>query len=67
LGSDQGVDLSEKGLPVLLSPGERAIYTGKTLFAQLMDFLPWSTLARMAERYGGDRYAKSLRCAEHSE
>ena len=41
------------------------MYTGKTLFAQLMDFLPWTTFARITERYGGDRYVKSLRCAEH--
>ena len=27
---------------------------GKTLFAQLMDFLPWSTFARIVARYGGD-------------
>jgi hypothetical protein len=39
--------------------------TGKTLFAQLMDFLPWTTFARIVERYGGDRYVKSLGCAEH--
>ena len=39
--------------------------TGKTLFAQLMDFLPWTTFARIVERYDGDRYVKSLRCAEH--
>lgn len=38
--------------------------TGKTLFAQLMDFLPWSTFARYVKRYGGDRYVKSLTCAE---
>jgi hypothetical protein len=38
--------------------------TGKTLFAQLMDFLPWSTFARYVARYGGDRYVKSLTCAE---
>ena len=38
--------------------------TGKTLFAQLMDFLPWSTFARYVVRYGGDRYVKSLTCAE---
>jgi len=38
--------------------------TGKTLFAQLMDFLPWSTFARYVKRYEGDRYAKSLTCAE---
>ena len=36
--------------------------TGKTLFAQLMDFLPWTTFARIVERHGGDRYVKSLAC-----
>jgi hypothetical protein len=29
--------------------------TGKTLFAQLMDYLPWSTLSRIVARYDGDR------------
>src|SRR3982074_696472 len=56
------------GLPVLLSGEtfpERPMHTGKTLFAQLMDFLPWTTFARIVVRYGGDRYVKSLRCAEH--
>ena len=38
--------------------------TGKTLFAQLMDFLPWTTFTRLVQQYGGDRYAKSLTCAE---
>ena len=38
--------------------------TGKTLFAQIMDFLPWTTFTRLVNRYGGDRYAKSLSCAE---
>ena len=38
--------------------------TGKTLFAQLMDFLPWTTFARYVTRYGGDRYVKTLTCAE---
>ena len=38
--------------------------TGKTLFAQLMDFLPWTTFARIVERHDGDHYAKSLACAE---
>ena len=38
---------------------------GKTLFAQLMEFLPWTTFARIVERYAGDRYVKSLSCAEH--
>jgi hypothetical protein len=38
--------------------------TGKTLLAQLMDFLPWTTFTRLVNRYGGDRYVKSLTCAE---
>ena len=38
--------------------------TGKTLFSQLMDFLPWSTFTRLVEQHGGDRYVKSLTCAE---
>ena len=29
--------------------------TGKTLFAQLMDFLPWTTFTRIVDRYGGDQ------------
>ena len=37
---------------------------GKTLFSQLMDFLPWSTFTRIVERHGGDRYVKSLACAD---
>jgi hypothetical protein len=38
--------------------------TGKTLFAQLMDFLPWTTFARLVDQHGGDRYAKSFACTE---
>ena len=30
------------------------MYTGKTLFAQLMEFVPWRTFARIVERYDGD-------------
>ena len=37
---------------------------GKTLFAQLMDFLPWSTFARLVARYGGDHRVRMLTCAE---
>ena len=40
------------------------MYTGKTLFAQLMDFLPWSTFARLVVRYDGDRRVRTLTCAE---
>jgi hypothetical protein len=38
--------------------------TGKTLFAQLMDFLPWTTFARYVARYGGDKGIRTLTCAE---
>jgi Domain of unknown function (DUF4372)/Transposase DDE domain len=37
---------------------------GKTLFAQLMDFLPWTTFARYVQRYGGDGGVRTLPCAE---
>ena len=40
------------------------VNTGKTLFAQLMDFLPWSTFTRIVARYDGDARVRSLRCAE---
>lgn len=40
------------------------MYSGKTLFAQLMDFVPWTTFARLVERYGGDRRVRSFSCAE---
>lgn len=29
--------------------------TGKTLFAQIMDFLPWKTFHRIVARHGGDK------------
>ncbi len=37
---------------------------GKTLFAQLMEFVPWTTFRRAVARYGGDHRARSLSCAE---
>lgn len=37
---------------------------GQTLFAQAMDFLPWTTFHRIVTRYGGDRRVRTLHCAE---
>lgn len=37
---------------------------GKTLFSQLMDFLPWTTFHRIVVRYGGDHRVRTLACAE---
>jgi len=42
------------------------VNSGKTLFAQLMDFLPWSTFTRIVSRYGGDWRVRTLSCAELS-
>jgi hypothetical protein len=38
--------------------------TGKTLFAQLMDFVPWSTFSRLVAQYDGNRRIRTLTCAE---
>jgi len=46
-----------------LSP-ETPMYDGKTLFAQIMDFLPWSTFQRIVTRYGGDYRIRTFRCTE---
>lgn len=37
--------------------------TGKTLFSQLMDFLPWTTFTRVVERYGGDHRVRPRKLA----
>jgi transposase len=41
------------------------MYIGKTLFAQIMDFLPWKTFHRIVDRYDGDHRVRTLNCAEH--
>ena len=41
------------------------MYTGKTLFTQIMDFLPWKTFHRLVTRYDGDYRVRTLPCAEH--
>ncbi len=37
---------------------------GQTLFAQLMEFVPWTSFARIVSRYGGDTRVRSLSCTE---
>ena len=37
---------------------------GKTIFAQLMDCLPWSTFARLVARYHGDHSVQTFPCTE---
>ncbi len=38
--------------------------TGRTLFAQVMDFVPWKTFDRIIERWGGDAGVRTLDCAD---
>ena len=38
--------------------------TGKTLFAQVMDFLPWKTFHRIVDRYKGNHRIRTLSCAD---
>src|SRR5687767_8743755 len=40
------------------------MHVGRTLFAQVMDFLPWKTFHRIVTRYHGDRRVRTLTCAE---
>jgi len=38
---------------------------GKTLFAQLMEFVPWSSFTRIVTRYSGDARVSALPSTEH--
>jgi hypothetical protein len=40
------------------------MYVGKTLFAQIMDFLPWTSFERIVQRYRGDHRVRAFTCAE---
>ncbi len=37
---------------------------GKTLFAQLMEFIPWTSFTRIVDRYSGNSGVRRLTCAE---
>ena len=37
---------------------------GKTLFAQVMEFIPWTSFARIVQRHGGNSGVRALSCAE---
>ena len=40
------------------------MYIGKTLFAQLMEFVPWTSFDRIVQRYRGNCGVRTLTCAE---
>ena len=37
---------------------------GKTLFAQIMEYVPWKTFGRIIDRHGGDTGVRTLSCAD---
>lgn len=37
---------------------------GKTLFAQIMDFIPWTSFSRIVDRYAGNAGVRRMTCAE---
>ena len=37
---------------------------GKTLFAQVMDFVPWRSFGRIVDHYGGNAGVRRMNCAE---
>ncbi len=37
---------------------------GKTLFAQVMEYVPWKTFGRIIDRHGGDSGVRTLDCAD---
>ena len=41
------------------------MYTGRTLFSQVMDCVPWTSFNRIVAKYRGDRDTRTLRCTEH--
>jgi len=47
--------------------GALIMNTGRTIFTQLMDFLPWSSFERIVARYGGNRGVRKLPCAQHCQ
>jgi hypothetical protein len=38
--------------------------SGKTMFTQVMDLMPWTGFGRIVARYGGDTRVRSFTCAE---
>src|SRR5207247_2471529 len=40
------------------------MHVGKTLFAQVMEFVPWTSFTRIVHRYSGNAGVRTLSCAE---
>ena len=44
--------------------GLTLMVAGKTLFAQVMEYVPWKTFERVVERHSGDAGVRTLDCAD---
>ena len=40
------------------------MYVGKTLFAQVMEYVPWTSFGRIVDRYSGNAGVRRMTCAE---
>lgn len=40
------------------------MHSGKTMFAQIMEFVPWTSFTRIVTRHGGDSGVRRLSCTE---
>lgn len=41
------------------------MHAGRTLFSQVMHFVPWTSFERIVKRYDGDALVRTLRSSEH--
>lgn len=41
------------------------MHAGRTLFSQVMHFVPWTSFERIVKRYDGDARVRTLRSSEH--
>ena len=39
--------------------------SGRFVFAQIMEHLPWSVFHQCVTRYDGDKYVKAFTCSDH--
>jgi hypothetical protein len=44
--------------------GSAAVNLGRTLFSQVMDFVPWTSFGYLVRKYGGDVRVRKFRCTE---
>jgi hypothetical protein len=40
------------------------MHVGKTLFSQVMEFVPWTSFGRIVDRYNGNAGVRKMSCAE---